>query len=112
MMSGERQEPTPCVTLALRSACSTCGGDIGRGRRYCSNACRQLAYRSRRDTPPVPTSSRRTATVYECPSCENRLLGEQRCPDCNVFARRVGPGGECPHCGAAVAVADLIDEGV
>ena len=36
--------------------------------------------------------------VYECPECSERLMGENRCADCGLFARRVGVGGECPHC--------------
>jgi hypothetical protein len=46
--------------------------------------------------------------VYECPVCGARFLGEQRCPDCNVFCRRLGPGGPCPHCDEPVALADLL----
>jgi hypothetical protein len=44
--------------------------------------------------------------VYECPECEERL-GERRCPDCNVFCRRVGPGGSCPSCGEIVVTDEL-----
>jgi predicted RNA-binding Zn-ribbon protein involved in translation (DUF1610 family) len=44
--------------------------------------------------------------VWECPSCEERLV-ERRCPDCNVFCRRLGPGGDCPACGEVVLVAEL-----
>ena len=59
----------------------------------------------------VPAAqSLREHTVYECPDCEQRLLGEQRCPDCATFARRVGPGSACPHCGEPVAIADLTQE--
>ncbi|MGH2364008.1 MAG: hypothetical protein ACRDHX_05070, partial [Chloroflexota bacterium] len=36
--------------------------------------------------------------AYECSGCGVRLLGEQRCPDCGLFARRLGLGGLCPHC--------------
>ena len=52
----------------------------------------------------LPPRSPRPATVYECPSCETRYLGEQRCPDCGIFCRRVGPGGPCPHCDEPVAL--------
>ena len=45
-----------------------------------------------------PERSSRPTTVYLCPTCDARFLGEQRCPDCNTFARRLGPGGSCPHC--------------
>jgi predicted RNA-binding Zn-ribbon protein involved in translation (DUF1610 family) len=44
--------------------------------------------------------------VYECPGCGERLL-ERRCPDCNVFCRRLGVGGCCPSCGDVVTVEEL-----
>lgn len=47
-------------------------------------------------------------TVYECPSCEERYLGSRRCPECNLMCRRVGLGGECPHCAELVLVSDLV----
>ena len=53
---------------------------------------------------PLP----RAASVYECPRCEARYLGEQRCPECNLFCRSLGPGGECPCCGEPVAISDLM----
>lgn len=110
-------------------ACPVCGvafPPAGR-RRFCSDACRQAAFRHRHASGPAgPTSAvlrsvagrmpptpalaahPKHATVYECPVCGNRLLGEQRCPECNVFCRRIGPGGSCPHCDEPVAVAALI----
>jgi hypothetical protein len=99
------------VTMA-RSVCPVCGRPfrpVGR-RRFCSDACRQTAWRRRHSIPlpPVPARPGRAAVVYECPACGTRLLGEQRCADCNVFCRRVGPGGSCPHCDEPVAVADLL----
>ncbi len=42
------------------------------------------------------------------PYCGERFLGEQRCESCGTFCRRLGPGGPCPHCDEAVAVADLV----
>jgi len=59
---------------------------------------------------PAPGLARaaRAATVYVCPSCDARFLGEQRCPDCGLFCRRVGPGGPCPHCEEPVALVDLL----
>jgi len=78
--------------------------------RVCSAACRQAVWR-RRHPPlvvPIPEHSTRATTVYECPSCETRLLGVQRCADCGVFCRRVGPGGSCPHCDEPVAIVDLL----
>lgn len=102
------------VTMA-GALCATCGRAFrpsGR-RRFCSDACRQAAWRHRHAEPaPSPPAaakprSRRSATVYECPSCGTRYLGEQRCPDCRCFCRSVGPGGRCPHCDEPVAISDL-----
>ena len=86
-------------------------------RRFCSDACRKTAWRRRTQPPPTtvvvpPVRPRRPITVYACPSCETRYLGEQRCQDCGVFCHRVGLGGTCPHCDEPVAVADLITEEV
>jgi hypothetical protein len=83
-------------------------------RRVCSGACRQTAYRRRRAATPAPVvvpphRSRRDRTIYQCPACDTCYLGTQRCDECGVFCRRVGPGGLCPHCNEPVAVADLID---
>ncbi len=51
---------------------------------------------------------RRAITVYECPQCESRYLGEQRCEDCGVFCRRIGFGAPWPHCDEPVAMEDLM----
>jgi len=66
--------------------------------------------------PPDPPAAviipaarpRRDHTIYECPACEQRLLGEQRCPDCHAFCRRLGLGGLCPHCDDPVTLAELL----
>lgn len=47
-------------------------------------------------------------TVYECPGCSERSLGERRCFECNLFGRSVGLGGTCPDCDAVVLLADLL----
>ena len=96
------------VTIACPS-CTRPFAPVGR-RRFCSDACRQAAWRRRRPTPlpAIPDRSPRPATVYACPSCDTRFLGDQRCPDCNTFARRLGPGGPCPHCDEPVALSDLL----
>jgi hypothetical protein len=89
---------------------------LGR-QKYCSDARKAAAYRRRRDaTRPALTvpraRPRRPITVYECDNCGQRALGEQRCPDCHTFMRKVGLGGECPHCAEAVAVTELLDQEV
>ena len=104
------------VTIS-RAVCQVCGAAFrpsGR-RRFCSDACRQAAWRARHPVREESAALRvrgvrpaRSSTIYECPSCSSRYLGEQRCPDCHLFCRRVGPGGRCPHCDEPVALADLV----
>jgi hypothetical protein len=102
-------------------SCPVCQAAITSPRaRYCSDACKQRAYRLRQtdgtpldlDTLTADLRSRQalvTRTVYECHACEARFLGDQRCPDCNTFARRLGVGGLCPHCDDPVTVAELLN---
>ena len=77
--------------------CSTSFPSGGR-RTFCSDTCRKSAYRRRHQLAPEPVEvparrPRRAITVYECPQCESRYLGEQHCDDCGVFCRRIGFGG-------------------
>jgi hypothetical protein len=90
-------------------ACGVCGSAFDRAgrQRFCSTTCRQAAWRRRRFAPVEPVVTR-SATVYECPDCDARYLGDQRCDECNTWCRRVGPGGSCPCCDEPVAVADLV----
>jgi hypothetical protein len=116
--TGPGASELPSRNDGVTIACPVCGtpfAPVGR-RRYCSAACRQASFR-RRQAPPAqplpvppgpPARPAREATIYECPTCGARFLGEQRCPDCHVFCRRIGPGGACPHCDEPVALADLI----
>lgn len=94
--------------------CGACGQTFTpTGRRaWCSDACRQAAWRRRHqpDHPPVelpPTRRRRDTTVYECGDCGLRLLGTQRCDDCGTFMRRLGTGGLCPRCDEPIATNEL-----
>ena len=82
---------------------------------YCSTACRKTAFRRRHQQGGVAVTvpdarPRREITVYECPDCGERLLGQQRCEECGTFTRRVGVGGRCPHCDQPVAISDLLDQ--
>jgi predicted nucleic acid-binding Zn ribbon protein len=97
--------------------CPICAGPlpIGRARTYCSDRCRQAGHRRRtrqpgpRMLPPLaPGRSRRERTVYQCPECDQRYLGTQRCEDCNVWCRRIDIGGLCPACEEPVAMIDLL----
>jgi hypothetical protein len=71
----------------------------------------------RRDAHKAPivipkARPRRPITVYECDSCGERALGEQRCETCSTFMRRIGIGGSCPACDAPVAIYELVDQEV
>ncbi len=109
--------PTPPAARA----CPLCAAPLPSPRaRYCSEACKQRAYRLRqaaRTVPDLPTLARelqrlraRVAhTLYECPTCGERYLGVQRCPDCQHFCRALGLGGACPHCDQFILAAELLD---
>ena len=94
--------------------CQVCGDPFTarrRDARHCGPACTQRAYRLRHrqvlQAPPLPKRLPMDCKIYQCPDCETRYLGQQRCEDCGAFCTLVGPGGECPHCGEPVAVEDL-----
>jgi len=95
--------------VSVTPSCGICGGPLppGRTRRWCSEACRQAAWRIR-SAAPRPVQPAKPDTIYECPECEARYLGVQRCEDCNLWCRRLGPGGYCPHCDELVALSDLL----
>lgn len=90
--------------------------DQPRGRQlYCTPACRQKAWRARASHQAISESApaplpRREHGIYQCPNCEEITLAVQRCPDCNVFTRRIGTGGRCPHCDEPVTIAQLIGQ--
>ena len=117
---GSRYGSSDPATAPSRRSCPVCQATLSSPRaRYCSDACTQRAYRLRQtDATPLDLDaltaelrSRRALvahTVYECPTCEARFLGEQRCPDCHIFCRRLGLGGLCPHCDDPVTLAELL----
>ncbi|HUY98629.1 MAG TPA: hypothetical protein VMW47_13620 [Verrucomicrobiae bacterium] len=106
---------SPPAASDPRPPCPVCATPFTRVRRqrYCSTACRQTAWR-RIHRPPLPVVAvpprqrRRPITVYVCPDCEERYLGEQWCPDCQRPCRRIGFGGACPACDHPVALEDLL----
>ena len=97
--------------VSVTASCGLCGEVLpaGRTRSWCSASCRQAAWR-RRQAAPRPALAAKVDTVYECPDCETRYLGEQRCPECNRWCRKLGAGAPCPHCEEFVAVSDLVTE--
>ena len=104
------------------TGCLVCGKALGSRRaRYCSRAHQQRAFRLRHievpDLPRLRQELRRrrvllAQTVYECPRCGERLVGERRCPDCRLFCRAIGLGGHCPECDTTVLLVDLLGEEV
>ncbi len=98
------------------SWCVVCAGPLpaGRPRNTCSDRCRQTLWRRRHQAaataPEVPDARpAKAGTVYECPACEVRALGEQRC-ECGSFMRRLGRGGLSACCGEPITVEELLDE--
>jgi predicted RNA-binding Zn-ribbon protein involved in translation (DUF1610 family) len=106
---------------AAPRTCPLCAGTLPSSRaRYCSEACKQRAYRLRqadRRLPNLPALTRelqrlrtlKAHTLYECPTCGERYLGVQRCPDCRHFCRSLGLGGTCPHCDELLLITDVLD---
>lgn len=84
--------------------------DASGRRRYCSDACKQKAWRDQRAQPPLTRRPPPIDTVYLCPQCDARYLGERRCPDCHLFTRSLGPGAPCPHCDEPIALVDIITD--
>ncbi len=107
--------PSRDDSVTIPQACPSCGTPLPttRGRqRYCNPACRQRAYRNRHGKPDDvvhdPARPRLASGVYQCPDCDTRYVGQQRCEDCNAFCTRIGAGGTCPHCEEAVTLDELL----
>jgi hypothetical protein len=99
-------------------ACPVCASPFTPIRRqlYCTPACRQAAWRDRRAdstpqpvVPAPPRTHRRDVTVYQCPDCDTRYLGQQWCHDCTRPCTRVDLGGLCPECEEPVTISDITD---
>jgi hypothetical protein len=100
--------------------CLVCATPLpSRRARYCSAACKQRAFRLRRaeladvDTTHLREVLRRRGalfahTIYACPNCDERFVGERRCGTCNLFCRALGLGGVCQECEQPLLLTELL----
>lgn len=108
-----RDDPGTTTLAKASGRCPVCmSGFTPVGRQaYCTTACRKTAFRRRHHTattPVVPAGThRRDVSAYQCDTCGERQLGQQRCPDCNTFGAALGLAGTCPHCDGIIGAADL-----
>ena len=111
-----RNASAPDVGFQPSRICQFCGNAYeggSRPRSYCDAACRQAAFRARRQRPVTPAPPRRVHrldVLYECAGCGERLLNEQRCESCCRFARRLGAGVTCPACDEPILLSDLLEQ--
>jgi hypothetical protein len=110
-----------CVTTARPSTSSACAAPAGvpstieAARPIAQTLAASVASASDSDRPKssssaLPAAFQRGPSSTSAPSMMSGFLGQQRCDDCGVFGRRLGPGGPCPHCDEAVAISDLLAE--
>ena len=105
----------PSRNVSVTAHCEVCHVPLptGRARATCSDACRQKLWRRRhhpnsRPAVPEPRPSKPT-TVYACPTCDTRQLGDQYCRDCNTFMHNIGTGGHCPCCDEPITTNELLE---
>lgn len=118
MCDEDRDDSHPRTPLRTCLACGILFAGKGRAL-YHSRACQQRAYRLRQAST-METRSQAWAselrdqqalvaqTIYQCPRCEERYLGERRCPECNLMCRKLGLGGRCQDCDAPILVDELL----
>ena len=79
--SPSRDDHGTTRTPARCPVCTAPFTPIGR-QAYCTTACRKTAFRRRHGTPTVPTvaagAARRDISAYQCDTCGERQLGQQR----------------------------------
>jgi hypothetical protein len=61
-------------------------------------------------SPIPPATHRRDITVYQCPTCEGRYLGQQWCHDCHRPCTRLDLGALCPHCDEPITISDILEQ--
>lgn len=87
--------------------CLVCRANLpSRRARYCSDACRQRAYRLRQiDLTGTDTASMVAELQRRTELFAHRLF---ECPDCIRFRRLLGVGGACPACEQPILLAELL----
>jgi len=115
--NASRNASTPAGGFQSPSrVCHFCGNEYEGGSRlrsYCDAACRQAAFRARRQQPVIPVPPRRAHgldVLYECAGCGERILNEQRCESCCRFARRLGVALTCPACDEPILLSELLEQ--
>lgn len=91
------------------TVCPQCGSrftPLGR-RRWCSDACRQSAWRLRR-AAPRPTQPAKIDTVYECPQCQTATWAPNAATTATPGPAASDRADPAPHCDDIVAVIDLV----
>lgn len=46
-------------------------------------------------------------TLFACPACQERTLGQRRCAECGTFCCALGLAARCPACDEPVLLTDL-----
>jgi hypothetical protein len=101
--------------------CPLCPAPLPNSRaRYRSAGCRQRSFRLRRiqlaavDDRQLRAELRRRRalvahTVYESSVCGDRMVGDRRCTQDNIFCRALGLGGHCSSCDEPILLAELLE---
>ena len=105
---------------ARRCPAPDCGHALPSTRaHYCSGRCRMRVLRQRRLLTSLSEvvemgspSVRRPLDhyVYECTACDERYLGERRCPACELFTRNLGLGAPCPDCDHPIVLSEVFPD--
>ena len=101
-MTPSTKPPEPALAIPVRYDSVTmicrCGNEFspsGR-RRYCSDACKQKAWRSRHAAPPIPRRVAPADTVYSLRRMRNSLPGRTTLSRLQPLHPKPGPWDNLP----------------
>ena len=99
----------PVRNVSVTATCGVCGGPLppGRARRWCSDACRQAAFRLRR-AAPRPALPAKADTVYECPSARPATWVSSAARTATAGAGVWGRGGRARTATSLVVLSDFL----